>query len=49
MYTWQDCICLAQNFSVLPMLGHIPITEGNLEGENKGEGGADQDGSLCGR
>ena len=29
------------------MLGHIPITEGNLGCENEGEGGADQDGSLC--
>ena len=31
------------------MLGHIPIAEGNVGHEDKGEGGADQDGSLCGR
>ena len=31
------------------MLGHIPTTEGNLGCENEGEGGADQDGSLCER
>ena len=31
------------------MLGHIPITEGNLGCKNEGEGGTDQDGSLCGR
>ena len=31
------------------MLGHIPIMEGNLRHENEGEGGMDQNGSLCGR
>ena len=31
------------------MLGHIPITEGNLGRENEGEGSADQNGSLCER
>ena len=31
------------------MLGHIPIVEGNAGCEDEGEGGADQDGSLCGR
>ena len=31
------------------MLGHIPIVEENLGHENEGEGGVDQDGSLCGR
>ena len=31
------------------MLGHIPIMEGNVGHEDEGEGGADQDGSLCGR
>ena len=31
------------------MLGHIPITEGNLGREDEGEGGTDQNGSLCER
>ena len=31
------------------MLGHIPTMEGNLGLENEGEGGVDQNGSLCGR
>ena len=31
------------------MFGHIPIAEGNLGCEKGGEGGMDQDGSLCGR
>ena len=31
------------------MLGHISIPEGNPRCEDEGEGGADQDGSLCGR
>ena len=31
------------------MLGHIPIAEGNTGHEDEGKGGADQDGSLCGR
>ena len=31
------------------MLGHIPTAEGSLGHENEGEGGADQDGSLCGK
>ena len=29
------------------MLGHIPTIEKNLGHENKGEGGTDQNGSLC--
>ena len=31
------------------MLGHIPIAEGNVGREDEGEGGVDQDESLCGR
>ena len=31
------------------MLGHIPAMEGNLGHESEGEGGAYQNGSLCGR
>ena len=31
------------------MLGHIPIGEGYVGYEDEGEGGAEQDGSLCGR
>ena len=31
------------------MLGHIPNMEGNVERVDEGEGGVDQDGSLCGR
>ena len=31
------------------MLGHISITEGNTGHEDGGEGGVDQDESLCGR
>ena len=31
------------------MLGHIPTMEENLGRENEGEGGMDQNGSLCGR
>ena len=37
------------NNSQSEMLGHIPIAEGNMGCEDEGEGGADQDGSLCGR
>ena len=31
------------------ILGHIPITEGTVGHENKEEGGADQNRSLCER
>ena len=31
------------------MFGHVPTMEGNLGHENEGEGGMDQNGSLCGR
>ena len=31
------------------MLGHVPTMEGNLGHENEGEGGTDQNVSLCGR
>ena len=31
------------------MLGHIPTTEGNLGHDNEGEGGTDQNRSLCER
>ena len=31
------------------MLGHIPTMEENLGHKNEGDGGVDQNGSLCGR
>ena len=31
------------------ILGHVPTIEGNLGHKDEGEGGVDQNGSLCGR